>query len=579
MSSPPSTQPGDSSEVNELRALMKGLREENARLRESRGELWGSSVDSEQAQRAALNLMEDAVAAETGWRASEEKYRTLFESIDEGICLLELICDEEGQRIVDYRFHEVNNVFERQMGIQHARGKLASEVGLDGDADLLKTYAQALQKGQSSRVESFSSQSGRWFSVFAARIGEAGSRLICAVFDDITQQQADQARLAAAEERLRLIVDSALEHAIIAMDLERRVTNWNPGAEQILGFTRQEMLGQTADVIFTPEDLAAGQPEKEKEEALTKGRANDNRWTQRKDGSRFWANGAMLPMRSRSGGEIVGLVKILRDETAMRQAQQALEDSREQLWEALQENEKARIEIEAASAAKDRFLAMLSHELRTPLTPILTATHVLERMPNLSAEVRETIKMIRRNLKIEAQFIDDLLDVTRITNSKFEIMREPLDVHEAVQQAIEISQGDIQGKELRLAVALEAQNHRLLGDFARLQQAFWNLLKNAAKFTSTGGQIRVRSWNEGGNLFVAVSDNGIGIDEAALENIFEAFTQGSPDIPRKFGGLGLGLAIAKAAVEAHGGKIYVDSGGENAGATFTISLPVCLSAP
>lgn len=419
----------------------------------------------------------------------------------------------------------------------------------------------------------------RWMSGYgqAAESNHGPVRRMTGVMFDITEQQEAKARLAAAEERLRLVVDSALEHAIIALDLDRRVTNWNPGAEQILGYTRQEILGHPADIIFTPEDRAAGQPLREAAQAVTEGRANDNRWTQRKDGSRFWANGAMVPMRARPDGEIVGLVKILRDETQMREAQMALEESSERLLAALQENEKARAEVEAASAAKDRFLAMLSHELRTPLTPIMTATHVLERMPNLSEPVRQTIKMMRRNLKIEAQFIDDLLDVTRISSGKLEIVREPLDAHEVVQHAIEISQGDLSGKELQLHIALEATQHQLVGDFARLQQAFWNLLKNAAKFTPKGGEIRVYSWNEGGQLRVAVTDSGIGIEGEALTKIFDAFTQATPEISRQFGGLGLGLAIAKAGVEAHGGHIEVASGGLGAGATFTVQLPTSSS--
>jgi two-component system CheB/CheR fusion protein len=351
------------------------------------------------------------------------------------------------------------------------------------------------------------------------------------------------------------------------------VTSWNAGAERLLGWSEAEIIGQPGDVIFSPEDRAQGVPEHEAAQALGEGRAIDERWHVRKDGTRFWGSGVMMAMRDGSS-QIVGLVKIFRDDTEARQAKEALEQSRQELWEALQETERARADAEAAGLAKDHFLAVLSHELRTPLTPVLMAVQTLARRKDLPAQVTEALEMIRRNVLLEAHFIDDLLDLTRVTRGKLELVREPMDLHETVRRAVEISIGDIEGKLQRVTLNLEASRSRLEGDFMRLQQVFWNLLKNASKFTPEGGLIRVTSRNEPGRVLVEISDNGVGFEPEDAERIFDAFTQANRAVTREFGGLGLGLAISKATVDAHGGRLHATSPGPGKGAAFTVELPL-----
>src|SRR6185369_12358802 len=183
---------------------------------------------------------------------------------------------------------------------------------------------------------------------------------------DITVRKKAEEALRTSQERLRMVVENATEYAIFSTDLKRRITIWNSGAERLLGYAEAEVLGQPADIIFTAEDRAAGAPEREMKAALAEGRASDDRAHQRKDGSRFWAGSAMMLMRD-AEGRAAGFVKILRDQTAAREAQQALERSQADLVRALEENEAARMELQVADAAKDRFLAVLSHELRNPL--------------------------------------------------------------------------------------------------------------------------------------------------------------------------------------------------------------------
>ncbi|WP_269769853.1 PAS domain S-box protein [Paracidovorax citrulli] len=192
--------------------------------------------------------------------------------------------------------------------------------------------------------------------------GPTASIVVC---NDISERKRAENALRESTERLRLVIENAVEYAIFSTDLDRRITTWNSGAERILGYSENEAVGQLADMIFTPEDRAAGAPLSETRTALATGGALDDRLHQRKDGSRFWASGALMPMHD-GADAVVGFVKILRDQSDQRASQQALEQSRADLLTALRENEEARAALQAADATKDRFLAVLSHELRNP---------------------------------------------------------------------------------------------------------------------------------------------------------------------------------------------------------------------
>jgi signal transduction histidine kinase/CheY-like chemotaxis protein len=234
---------------------------------------------------------------------------------------------------------------------------------------------------------------------------------------------------------------------------------------------------------------------------------------------------------------------------------------------------------EEASRAKDRFLAILSHELRTPLTPVLLAVSDLLERGDLPEEVRATLDLARRNVALEARLIDDLLDATRIARGQLELVREVVDLHEVIRLAAETAQPDLRGGGLTLALDLDAAEHAVEGDAARLQQVVWNLLRNAARFTPPGGSVRVRTRSERGGdggrarLIAEISDTGIGIAPEAMGRIFQAFEQGDEaERSRRAGGLGLGLAICRAIVEAHGGALTVASDGPGRGSTFAVEL-------
>jgi signal transduction histidine kinase/DNA-binding response OmpR family regulator len=268
---------------------------------------------------------------------------------------------------------------------------------------------------------------------------------------------------------------------------------------------------------------------------------------------------SIYPVRG-GDGNVFGIGCVVQDVTQSKRIERELKQARDA--------------AEAASRAKDLFLATLSHELRTPLTPVLTVLESLGAQP-LEPGVRDAVEMIRRNVELEARLIDDLLDLTRIAKGKLRIHPATVDVHALLNSALDICRPDIQARNLRLSVELGADRHHVRADAARLQQVFWNLIKNAAKYSRPGGSITIRTGNrqlgpEEHRICVEVIDDGIGIEPDALGRIFNAFDQGGRAATT--GGLGLGLTISKSLVELHGGELTAASPGAGRGSTFTVTL-------
>jgi signal transduction histidine kinase len=229
--------------------------------------------------------------------------------------------------------------------------------------------------------------------------------------------------------------------------------------------------------------------------------------------------------------------------------------------------------VETANRTKDHFLAMLSHELRPPLTPVVSAVESLEMQPTQTEDTRASLAMIRRNIELETQLIDDLLDFTRIARDKMELRFAPVDVHVAISNVVEICRGEAKSKKLQVSLNLAAKSYHLAADAAKFQQIIWNLLKNAIKFTPEGGEIVICSENPSETILtVSVRDTGIGIEPDAMQRIFDPFEQGNRSFEQRVGGLGLGLAISKSLAQAHGGTLTAQSGGSNCGSTFSLSV-------
>jgi PAS domain S-box-containing protein len=235
--------------------------------------------------------------------------------------------------------------------------------------------------------------------------------------------------------------------------------------------------------------------------------------------------------------------------------------------------QRAKSEAEEANQAKDQFLAMLSHELRTPLTPVLMTVAALRRKPDLADDLRHDLEMLQRNVELEALLIDDLLDLTRIAHGKLELHNDAVNIHSTIDHALSISGGDLSGKKISVTRHFKAREHHCWADPARLQQVFWNLVKNAAKFTPKGGHLDLSTRNNGNHqIVIEIVDNGIGIEPDLLPKIFDAFEQGGHVVTSKYGGLGLGLAVSKCVVDLHQGSITAQSAGPGKGATFIVTL-------
>jgi len=233
----------------------------------------------------------------------------------------------------------------------------------------------------------------------------------------------------------------------------------------------------------------------------------------------------------------------------------------------------ARAETEAADRMKDEFLATLSHEIRTPLNSILGWVTLLRSGSLSPEEEQRALEVIERNARFQKHLINDLLDVSNIINGNLRLNVQPVMPEQAIRRAVESVRPAAAAKDIRLEVEFGSQAGPISADLQRLQQMVWNLLVNAIKFTPEGGRVQVKMETAGSHVRIVVSDTGIGIKPELLPFVFDRFRQGDSSTTRRFGGLGLGLAIVRYMAEMHGGTVGVESAGENCGTTFTIELP------
>jgi PAS domain S-box-containing protein len=362
---------------------------------------------------------------------------------------------------------------------------------------------------------------------------------------------------------LNVWMETVRDYAIFLVDLTGRVASWNVGAERILGYQESEIVGQPLAVFFTPEDLERGTPKWEMDEALAHGRASDDRWHIRKDGSRFWCSG-MLMAALDAQGSIHGFVKVMRDLTERKQMEEQL---------------RARAaELQEADRRKNEFLAMLSHELRNPLAPILTSLYFLrEQHPSTDPLVEQSRGVIHRQVMHLKRLIDDLLDVSRMALNRIQLQRESLDLSVIAARSAEDIRSLIRDSGQELTVTVHPDPLPLSADAVRLEQIIMNLLTNAAKFTDPGGKLWLTTERDGDHAVVRVRDTGIGMAPEMLGHAFDLFTQADQGLARVRGGLGIGLNLTRNLVALHGGTIEARSEGEGKGSEFIIRVPLAPS--
>ena len=358
---------------------------------------------------------------------------------------------------------------------------------------------------------------------------------------------------------LGMLTAQSMEHVVLLLDLSGRITWANPAAEYVFGYERDEMVGLDSSALFVPEDVERGLAGHEVEVASRHGVAEDDRWQLRKDGSRFWAVGAMLGLHDESG-RVVALAKILRDRT----------DLKAQI-EVLRNHAAA---LDQAARRKDAFLSTLSHELRNPLAPLANAVQLIRMASPAPGDLDYPLRVIERQIDLLRRLVDDLLDISRIGAGKIDLERSPTVVQELLRQCVEDARPLVEERRHTVAMVLPEEPLTLRADPARLRQVFTNLLTNAAKYTPPGGRIEVSATLEGHEIVVKVGDNGVGIPHEMLPRIFELFTQVESSRPLSRGGLGIGLALVKDLVAMHGGSVQVRSEGAGKGTEFIVRLPL-----
>jgi len=374
---------------------------------------------------------------------------------------------------------------------------------------------------------------------------------------DLTERRAQEEALRASEERLRLMLDSIGDHAIFMLDAKGCVQSWNRGAEAINGYSGPEIMGRHFRVFFSPEDRAASKPERELHLARTEGRFEDEGWRVRKDGSRFWGKVVVTPIYSRDGS-LMGYAKVTQDLSMHRRLH----------------------ELEQSTRRMNQFLAMLAHELRNPLAPIRNAVTIMQLDKDLPASTRRYRDIIDRQLTQLTRLVDDLLDVSRLTTGKIKLRRERTDMAAVLSQSIETARPLIEARGHELVTHIAPAGELMVdGDPTRLTQVAQNLLVNAAKYTPDHGRIEVTAARQDGFVEVVVRDNGRGLEATELDRIFELFEQGEAGLSSPTdGGLGVGLALARALVQMHGGAMTAASPGPGQGATFSFRVPAAGAA-
>jgi PAS domain S-box-containing protein len=388
------------------------------------------------------------------------------------------------------------------------------------------------------------------------------------VFRDISERRRIERERAESERtnrELASIVEST-DDAIIGMTLDGVVTAWNPAAEQMYGYSAAEMIGESIQRLVPSEGW---DDERAVLERIRQGERVEHYETvrRRKDGSALAVSLTISPIRDHAG-DVIGISKIARDITGRRQ----LDEQRAAM---LAREHDARVEIERASQLKDEFLAVLSHELRTPLNAVLGYAHLLGSGTLSPERAQHAMAAIQRNAQAQARLVESLLDLSRILAGKLELDRRPQNVGAIIDAALEAVRAEAEAKGTTFDVSGLDSPMVVSGDATRLQQVFWNLFSNAIKFTARNGRVDVRALTRETIAVIEVADNGQGIPAEFLPHVFDRFKQADGGKPSR-AGLGLGLAVAREMVQAHGGTIEAESLGEGRGSTFRVTLPLAI---
>ncbi len=489
--------------------------------------------------------------AEEALRESQHRFETLFSVIDEGYCLCEIITNDEG-RPVDYRFLEVNPQFEHFTGLKDAVGRRAYEAIPGLEPAWAEAYGKVALGGRPTRFQMGSEAMGRFFDVFAAPMMPHGRFSL--VFKDITAARASAEALRKSEERKASILASAMD-CIITMDHEGRIVDFNPAAERTFGHRSDDVVGRTVAEVIIPERLRTAHWEGMKRYLETGEQRILGQLVElpalRADGSEFHAEISINVVGSAGGPPF--FTAFLRDITERKAIEASLKD---------------------ADRKKDEFIATMAHELRNPLAPIRTALDVLQSKGVPEETNQEMLRLMDRQLSHMVHLIEDLLDVSRISQGKIELRKQLLDLSSVIHEAVEANKPYCNTAGTSIELDLPRRSFLLYADRTRLIQVIGNLLHNACKFSRHGTSIHVQVKELDSVAEIRVKDQGIGIAAERLPDIFTMFSQVEAPLDRSHGGLGIGLSLVKSMVELHGGSVEAHSEGLGKGSEFIIRIPM-----
>jgi PAS domain S-box-containing protein len=514
--------------------------------------------------------------AQSALSESESRYRALFDSIDQGFCVVEVLFDDDGVP-VDYRFEETNPAFIEQTGLKNAVGRTARELVPGLEQHWFETYGRVARTGEAIRFESGSDSMGRWFDVFAFRVGAPEECRVSLLFSDVS------AAHAAAQERDRLMAALEVERSRLKEVFHRApsfIVAFR-GADHVYEFVNEayyQLVGQQRDLLGRP--FVEALPEIRDQgytELLDRVLETGEPWVGRETPARLQRDATgpaemryldmVFQAMTEADGTRSGIVAHGYDVTEQVVARQEVE-------RLLAESERSRDEAQAANLAKSEFLAVMSHELRTPLNAISGYADLLSmgiHGPVTEAQLKslERIQLSQRHL---LGLINEVLNYAKLETGTVEYDTDDIPLADAVIGAESLVAPQARAKHLSLVVVECPADLLVRADSEKLRQILVNLLSNSVKFTPAGGRIEVACAREQDSVTITVSDTGIGIPEHKLDSIFDPFVQVRADLSRPHEGAGLGLAISRDLARGMGGSITARSK-PGAGSTFTVSLP------
>ena len=468
------------------------------------------------------NIIAAAIQRENSFvalRDSENQYRMLFTTIDEGFALIEMIFDEN-QKPIDYLFLQVNPAFERQTGIKNPVNKKVSELVPDLNDIWFETYGRIAMTGESVRFENYAAGMNLWFDLYAFRPDKDSKNQVAVLFKNITKSKKIEENLRQSESKFRVMAET-VPNLIFTISAEGKTDYINERFLEFIGIRREDILNTDLGQFVHPEDI-----EKTRRiwsEAAAKNAVFQHNYRfRRSDGEYRWFIGRAVPMFD-DQGKIVRWFGALTEIEEMMRAQHAIAE---------------------ADRRKDEFLAMLGHELRNPLAPLKNSLTLLENDLD-DRQFQKLHSVMSRQVEQMCRLVDDLLDVSRISHGKIQLQKEKIELKRLLQNLESDLQTAIETRDLKLELSMPEEEIWVEGDNVRLTQAIGNVIINAVKFSNRGGIINIDLENDNETAFVKVADEGIGMQREAVERIFESFTQEDNSLERTRGGLGLGLPLAK----------------------------------